>query len=77
MGNNFIISIIISIIYFLIKFLEIKFTSKEEHKSLKDIFKDTLVVYFGSIAGLYIVEQISPIIESGGPIEVFTDNPNF
>ena len=77
-SNIFIIASAVSIIFLIVKFIEMRFIEKE-NKPLKFLIRDTLVVYFSVVIGYFIVNQIHPIIE-GGSISsptVFTDNPEF
>jgi hypothetical protein len=67
---------IIAIVYFLIKFLEMKYVLKED-KPLKLLVRDTIMVYFSIIIGDYIVNQFNTEkIQSGSP-DVFVGNPEF
>jgi hypothetical protein len=79
MENIFLIAAIISIIFFIIKFIEMRFIEKE-NKPLKYLIRDSLLVYFSVIIGYFIIEQIKPLTEevnfNAQPV-VFTDNPNF
>jgi hypothetical protein len=80
MHNIFLISAIISVIFFIIKFIEMRFIEKES-KPLKLLIRDSLLVYFSVLAGSFILDQLKPIIHEGGektgsPV-VFTDNPDF
>ena len=80
MTNIFIVAAIISITFFVAKFLEMRFIEKES-KPLKLLIRDTLLVYFSVIIGNFVLEQINPIIRGGGSniktTPVFTDNPGF
>ena len=79
MDNIFIISGIISIIFFIAKFIEMRFIDKE-NKPLKFLIRDSLIVYISVISGFFIVTQLEPVIEGGTIIStpvVFTDNPSF
>ncbi len=89
MNNIFLIAMIISIIYFGIKFIEMKFVENEP-KPLKIIVRDSILVYFSVITGYFLLEQIMPFTQSGGTIvptssipgvtnttPVFTDTPDF
>jgi hypothetical protein len=69
---------VISLIFFLVTFIEMRFLEKES-KPLKYLIKDTLLVYFSVIIGFYILEQIKPVIDNAVNVEpaVFTDNPKF
>jgi uncharacterized membrane protein len=77
MENIFIIAGVISVIFFIAKFLEMRFLNRE-YKPLKILVKDTLVVYFSVICGYFILEQVKPVTNIvGGMTPVFTDNPEF
>ena len=47
----------------------------KENKPLKELFRDTLIVYLSVVSGLFISEQFNSKI-SKAP-KVFTDVPNF
>ena len=74
------ISGIISFVYLLVKFLEMRFVDKES-KPVKILIRDSLLVYFSVIAGNFVIDQLKPIIQEGGDVTVsqavFTDNPGF
>ena len=80
MNNIFIISAIISIIFFIIKFIEMRFIEKES-KPLKFLIRDSLLVYFSVVAGNFVIDQLKPVIQEGGESvgnpQVFTDSPGF
>jgi hypothetical protein len=78
MENVFVIAAVVSIVFFIAKFLENKFLDKETVKPVKFIVRDTLLVYFSVVCGYFIMQQTIPIGQSGGksPL-VFTDNPEF
>jgi hypothetical protein len=79
MDNIFLVAALISIIFFIAKFLEMRYVDNEP-KPLKLLIRDTLVVYISVILGYYIVDQLKPVIhESAAPTApvAFTDNPPF
>ena len=80
MDNIFIIAAIISIIFLISKFIEMRFIEKE-NKPLKLLIRDALLVYFSVISGYFILQQLKPIIQNGGEnsiaTQVFTNNPEF
>jgi len=80
MDNIFIIATIISVIYFIVKFIEMRYLEKES-RPLKHLIRDALVVYFSVICGYFILQQVKPMIQEGGNgstvTPVFTDNPEF
>lgn len=80
MDNIFVISAVISIIFFIVKFIEMRFIEKES-KPLKLLIRDSLLVYFSVIVGYFIINQLKTVIDTNGDntkiTPVFTDNPSF
>lgn len=81
MDNIFIVAGVISVVFFLAKFIEMRFVEKES-KPLKLLVRDTLLVYVSVIAGHFVLDQLRPIMQQagdGGAIvpTAFTDNPAF
>jgi hypothetical protein len=88
MKNIFIIGGIISLIFFIVKFIESRFTitssnseEEKELKGLKYIFRDALLVYFSVICGHFIIDQVNILISKESGIinepKVFVGNPEF
>lgn len=79
MNNIFIIAGIISVIFLLGKFIEMRFIEKES-KPLKLLIRDSLIVYISVICGHFVLEQLKPVM-TGGDVPnvtpIFTDNPEF
>ena len=77
---NFIIpSIAISIIFMIYKIIDMKYITKEE-KSLKNITKDSLIVFLCSMISMFGLEQlnINEIIgNSKESLSAFTNDPDF
>ena len=46
---------IISFIYLLMKFVEMRIT-KNEAKPMKELIRDTVIVYLSAVIGLYIID---------------------
>jgi hypothetical protein len=77
MENIFIYAGIVSIIFLILKFVEMRSVEKES-KPLKYLIRDALLVYFSTIAGYFIINQINPIMSKNDAIpNVFMDNPGF
>ena len=91
MNNIFLVAAIISVIFFIVKFVEMRFIEKE-NKPLKYLIRDSLLVYFSVLTGYFVIEQVQPMMEgamNGGSssgsgsgsgstnVAVFTDNPGF
>ena len=47
---------IIAFIYLLMKFLEMRI-SKKESKPMKELMRDTIIVYLSAMVGLYIISE--------------------
>ena len=79
MNNYILTSIVISIIYFIIKFIEMRFINKEA-TPIKEVFKNTIVVFLASIIGGFLLDQfkLNNIFETikEAP-NVFTTEPGF
>lgn len=82
MENIFVLSILISIVYFLAKFIEMRFILKE-NKPLKILIRETLFNYISTVIGLFIANQFDMMktaintLGRGGGVNVFIDNPGF
>ena len=79
--NIFVIAGIISVVFFIVKFIEMRFIDRES-KPLKFLIRDSLLVYFSVIVGNFLIDQLKPVIQEGGENiltnpAVFTDNPGF
>jgi hypothetical protein len=80
MDNIFFIAAVISVIFLISKFIEMRFIEKES-KPLKLLIRDALLVYFSVVFGYFVIGQINPILKGGSSgstiTPVFTDNPGF
>jgi hypothetical protein len=69
---------IIAFVYLLMKFVEMRIT-KNEKKHMKELIRDTILVYLSAIIGLYIINEFmqttSSIVKT--VTNVFTDAPGF
>lgn len=79
MDNIFLMAGMISVIFFIGKFLEMRYVD-EEPRPFKLLIRDSLMVYISVVAGFFIIDQLKPIIDKVEvPVvaPVFTDNPTF
>jgi len=68
---------IIAFIYLLMKFVEMRIT-KNEAKPMKELIRDTVIVYLSAIIGLYIIDEFMPTNAVVKTVtNVFTDVPGF
>jgi hypothetical protein len=79
MTDIFIYALAIATTYFLFKFLEMKFVQDDEKKPLKVVMKESLVVYFASVVGIYMYSQFdTKEMKVGGKNTMaFVDKPAF
>lgn len=81
MNNIFLVAGIISVIFFIFKFLEMRYINiNDEPKPLKFLIRDSLLVYISVIIGSFVLDQLKPVINEIVISEVpaaFTDNPSF
>jgi hypothetical protein len=72
-----LVSALISILYFVIKVLESKYVNKEDPDSLKSIVKNSIIVSLSSVSVMYISKNYLLNFQNGKQPIVFLDNPNF
>jgi hypothetical protein len=76
--NSFILAGIVSVLYGIVRFLEMRFILKET-KPLKFILRDAIIVYLTVMLGVFVVDQLEnniPNMSSAKP-EVHIGEANF
>lgn len=79
MDNLVIIAISAAVVYFFVKFIEMRFI-KRESEPLKGLIKDSIFVATATGLGGFIVDQMGSLTtdtQVGGSPTVFTDDPGF
>jgi hypothetical protein len=78
MNNQLISSILISFIFFVFRFMEMKFIIKES-KPIKELATETMIVFISSMASLLLLEQfnISELVNKTNNLFAFTSEPDF
>ena len=79
MKDIIVYSACISVIYFLLKFIEMRFVLNDT-KPVKILVRDSLMVCFSVISGSFIIQQVAPQIKevvAGSPAMAFTGEPDF
>lgn len=73
--NSYLYSSVIAICYVIFSILEMRFIN-DEAKPLKEVFKNTLIVFFSSVCSFYVLASMDSksIVK---PTEIFTGNPEF
>jgi|TARA_B110000967_G_C18608348_1_gene422754 hypothetical protein len=76
-SSLFFNGLIISTLFLVVKFIEIRFVTKKEIPP-KHLLRDSVIVYISVILGHYLLSQFgsdSPLNKK--IVEVFTDSPTF
>lgn len=79
MDIHFKLAFVISLVYLVTKFLEMRFVMKK-NKDMKVLFRDSLLVYFSVVVGEFMMHQLTPMSEmmsGGNATKAFTNAPNF
>ena len=76
MENLFINAAIVSVIFLLMKFGEMRLI-KKENKPLKELMRDAIIVYFSYVLGIFILDQISSTELNTEATKIFVDAPGF
>ena len=82
MSDLLMSGLVVSIIYGLLRFIEMRFISKE-NVAIKEIIRDTVMVFISTIGGMFIIDQIKPLgtviktTTGTQPPSVFADAPGF
>lgn len=76
MENIYFSGVIISLIYFILKFLDNRFITKGVI-NLKHLIINTILVYISVISGYFIMNQFNVTSNSLTEAPVFADGPGF
>lgn len=77
MNNIFVNAGVIAVVYSLIKFVEMRMILKEA-RPVKELLRDTIMVYLSTIAGMFIIDQMGTMTATGkNSTNVFVGNPEF
>jgi small-conductance mechanosensitive channel len=80
----FVVGVVVAAVYFLLKFMEMRFVEHDSQKPLKVLIRDSIVVCISSVLAVFILNQFENIGSgsgssglSGGAPAVFVDTPGF
>jgi hypothetical protein len=85
-NNIYLVSLIGSILFFTIKFFEARIVLKDKEQNIKQLIRDTILVYISIVGGSLIFDQLTYIsgnvinLDSNilkGQAEIFTNDPPF
>tara|TARA_A200000113_G_scaffold221304_3_gene232948 strand:- start:2112 stop:2345 length:234 start_codon:yes stop_codon:yes gene_type:complete len=74
--GNLVTASVIAVVFAISKFIEVRFIQKEE-LAMKNLIRDTIMVYVSSVIGLFVLEQVSETVGAKGGTSVFVGNPDF
>ena len=80
-----VIGVVVAVVYFLLKFIEMRFVDSDNHKPVKVLVRDSIVVCISAVLAVFILNQFENISgggsgSSGGGSStpaVFVDTPGF
>ena len=80
-----IVGIVVSVVYFLLKFMEMRFVDPENQKPVKVLVRDSIMVCISAVLGVFVLNQFENIGGigggggggGGGAPAVFVDTPGF
>ena len=78
----FVIGIVVAAIYFLLKFMEMRFVEPDNQKPVKVLIRDSIVVCISAVLAVFILNQFENLGDGGGSggggaPAVFVDTPGF
>ena len=74
---SFVVAAAVAIIFAISKFVEKKYILKEEEIAMKNIIRDSLMVYVSTVVGLFIIEQVGDKVNKQAPTVAFTGKADF
>lgn len=75
--SSFVVAAAVAIVFAISKFVENKYILKEENIAVKNIVRDSLMVYVSTVVGLFVIEQVGETVNKQSPTAVFTGKAEF
>lgn len=78
----FIIGAVVAVIYFLLKFMEMRFVEPDRQKPVKVLMRDSIMVCISAVLAVFVLNQFDNLGGGGGggiggTPAVFVDTPGF
>jgi hypothetical protein len=80
----FIIGVSIAVVYFILKFMEMRFVEPEMQKPVKVLMRDSIMVCISAVLAVFVLNQFNNLGGvggggggGGGAPAVFVDTPGF
>ena len=61
-----VIGAVIAVVYFLLKFIEMRFVDPENQKPIKILVRDSIMVCISSVLGVFVLNQFENLGGGGG-----------
>lgn len=71
------VAALVSCVFAITKFVEVKYIVKDEDYPLKNIIRDALITYVSTVTGLFVMDQVTEKVTGAAPTTAFTGNPDF
>ena len=78
-----VIGVVVAVVYFLLKFIEMRFVDSDNQKPVKVLVRESIVVCISAVLAVFILNQFENISSGGGSgggsstPAVFVDTPGF
>ena len=56
-----IVGIVVSVVYFLLKFMEMRFVDPENQKPVKVLVRDSIMVCISAVLGVFVLNQFEKV----------------
>ena len=82
MASQYTVSLVISIVHFIIRYIETH-VIKKDPLPVKTMMREAVLVFISCMVGFFLIQQLTPLIsdvtqgKQGGASVAFTDNPSF
>ena len=78
MKDKLLVALIISILFLILKFIDIRFSQKDNKTPPKSLAKEAVFTFISSIITLYLIEYFGLLSNNiKKPTGAFLDDPNF
>jgi hypothetical protein len=61
-----VIGVVVAVVYFLLKFIEMRFVDPENQKPIKILVRDAIMVCISAVLGVFVLNQFENIGIGGG-----------
>ena len=78
MKDKLLVALIISVLFLILKFIDIRFSQKDSKTPPKSLAKEAVFTFISAIISLYLIEYFGLLSNNiKKPTGAFLDDPNF